>query len=151
MNDHEKKKLARIIRIEKEAAALRTEIEADSSRSLKAAGIVVVGESVEYHGDIYRVVAPGIDEDCDVLVAPKSGGYARHQRLVELKNMNGDQVTAVVPFRIGNNDRRFWCDGVGMTKSGSNWNHGAIKARCSLAASTLWPNYDGPAYVEDEA
>ncbi len=142
-------KLARLDRIEEETAAMRKEIEADNQPK----AIVVVGDTVECDGYMFHVILPGVDCDGDVLVAPTNGTagtrYSQHQKLTDLRTTSGEEIREVRAFRIEHDN--WCCDGVGMPRQGSAWNRGAIKTRCKLAASTLWPSYHGPIWVEDEA
>jgi hypothetical protein len=140
-------KLDRLNRIRAEADALEREIERD-----RIAGPVTAFVGDEVLEDGYRnvrIAAPpctGVYDQPEIAIAVDDNGYY-YTNLACIRTLDGRKIDRVVPFRLVKM-------GVGWTLKGhpytiSNYVDD-VQAAAKSHVENLWPQYEGPACVEDD-
>lgn len=109
---------------------------------------VCVGDTVKF----------GIDDRIIIAPPSKNGRVPAHgvmfqtayqHPLSNLRTLDGRKIDRMVPFRIKRLNNGSWTYHPNGKARG--WGHlSDLKSHCSELAKSLWPWYDGPAYVVEE-
>jgi hypothetical protein len=140
-------KLDRLNRIRAEADALEREIERDR---LAKPVTAFVGDKVLEDGDRnVRIAAPpctGAYDQPEIAIAVDGDGYY-YTRLACIRTLDGRKIDRVVPFRLKKPPHGYW------TLRGSSMSFGSrssVEAWAKRLVTTFWPQYEGPACIEDD-